>query len=351
MPTPKFICGAAYQALLDHRVFYTRQRGLPELRDALADYLSDLHAKPVSAERVAVMSSGMVGILLSLQALVGPGDELVAVTPVWPNIFQAARIRGADVTMVPLDPSAPGQGNSGWTLDLDRLFAAVTDRTRAQFLNSPGNPTGWVISSEDIARVLAFARERGLWIIADEVYNRMVYDGRAAPSFLDHAEPDDRLIVVNSFSKNWSMTGWRLGWVVAPTMLNPVWEKLVQFSTSGVPEVVQLAGLAALREGEPFVAEMVERCRVGRDIVCDALEGVPGIRMHRPQAAFYAFFAVDTDEPCLDLAKSLVDEAGVGLAPGSAFGTGGEGLLRLCFASSAETLRRAVDRLVPVLSR
>jgi aspartate/methionine/tyrosine aminotransferase len=166
---------------------------------------------------------------------------------------------------------------------------------------------------------------------------------------LEVAGPDDPVIAVNSFSKNWAMTGWRLGWITAPAPMGPHFEKLVQFSTSGVAGFVQMAGVAAIEQGEAFVAEMVERCRQGRDIVCGALEGLPRVRLVRPDAAFYAFFAVEGTTDSIALAKRVIDEANVGLAPGAAFGDAGEGFLRLCFASSPETLRRAVERLVPVL--
>jgi aspartate/methionine/tyrosine aminotransferase len=286
----------------------------------------------------------MHGIMLAMQALIDPGDEVAVVAPVWPNVFAAAKVMGG----VPREV-AMTLGAEGWTLDLERLFAACGPRTRMIFLNSPGNPTGWTISREDMARVLDFARSRGLWVVSDEVYARLTYTGRPAPSMLEVAGPEDRVIVVNSFSKNWAMTGWRLGWLTAPAFLGPHLEKLVQFSTSGTAGFVQMAGLAAIEQGEPFVAEMVERCRQGREIACSALETLPRVRLVRPDAAFYAFFAVEGTTDDVALAKRIIDEAGVGLAPGSAFGEAGRGFLRLCFASAPDTLNRAMDRLLPVL--
>lgn len=344
VPTPDFICDAADRAMRDGHVFYTYQRGLPELRDGLSRYLERVHGVPIDVERITVMSSGMTGIMLTMQSLIGPGDEAVVVSPVWPNVFAAVEIQGGVVRPVSLR-----FGDEGWRLDLDALFDACGPKTRCIFVNAPGNPTGWTMPREDMRRILDFARDRGLWIVSDEVYVRLVYDVPVAPSFLEFADPDDRLIVVNSFSKNWAMTGWRLGWVVAPPAFGATWEKMVQFNTSGTPGFIQMAGLAALEQGEPFVRRIVEMCRRGRDIVCDALEDLPRVRLYRPRAAFYAFFAVEGCDDSVALAKRIVDEAAIGLAPGSAFGAGGEGCLRLCFASSEKRLERAMERLVPFL--
>ncbi len=350
VPTPDFAREACDKAIRDGRVFYGRQRGLPELREELAAYMSRIHGAAVDADRVTVTTSGMGGIMLTVQALIEPGDEVAVVTPVWPNIMSAVAVMGGRPVPVPL-----AEGNDGWRLDLDRLAAAIGPRTKAVFVNSPSNPTGWTIDRDAMRAVLRLARERGVWLIADEVYTRLVYDaplgGRAvAPSFLEVATPDDRLIVVNSFSKNWAMTGWRLGWLTTHPELSPVIEKLVQINTSGTPEFVQMAGLVALREGEPFLAAMLERCRRGRDIVLRGLADVPGVTVTPPAGAFYAFLRVAGVTDSLAFAKALVDRANVGLAPGSAFGPGCEDRLRLCFASSAERLEEAMRRLAPALA-
>ncbi len=349
LPTPDFISEAAVRALRDGHTFYTYQRGIPPLREALSDYLHRLYGTEVAVDRITVTSSGMQAIMLTMQALIDPGDELVVVTPVWPNVYSAARIMGGVVRAVPME-AADGR----WRLDPDRLFAACGPRTRAVFINSPSNPTGWIMPREDMVRVVEFARARGLWIIADEVYGRFVYDrgpGAVAPSFLEIIGPDDRLIVVNTFSKNWSMTGWRIGWMVAPAELGAAIENLVQFNTSGLPAFLQYGAVTALTEGEAAVAALVERCRGGRDIVCDRLAGIDGLSVAKPEGAFYLFFGVEGEADSIALAKRLIDEAGVGLAPGSAFGAGGEGYLRLCFAGSHAHLTKAMDRLVPILER
>lgn len=345
LPTPAFICDAAVASLRRGETFYTHKRGIPELRQTIAEYLSRLHAKPVGAGRVAVTSAGMSAIMLAAQTLVEPGDNVVIVTPVWPNINAAVEALGGSVREVALT----AQHNGGWRLDLDRLIARCDGSTRAIFVNSPSNPTGWVMQGADIAALLDFARRRGIWLMCDEVYERYVYDRPVAPSVLDVAEPEDRVIVINSFSKSWAMTGWRLGWMVASEAIHPVLDKLIEFNTSGAPTFLQPAAIAAIREGEAFVKEMVERSRAGRDIIIDGLQRFSRVRVARPQGAFYAFFAVEGMTDSLGFAKEIVRRCKVGLAPGAAFGAAGEGHLRLCFASSPERLHEALERLRPML--
>lgn len=349
-PTPAFICDAATRAMQEGRTFYTHKRGLPALRSALADYSEGLYGRAVDVERVTITSSGMNGILIVLQAIAGPGDKVVVVTPVWPNIMAAVRIVGAEVAPVGLD----AQPDGSFRLDLDRLADALDERTQAVFIASPGNPTGWVMSAEEQRAVLEMCRARGIWMLADEVYARFIYDGaatgrEAAPSFLEVADPEDPVVVINSFSKAWAMTGWRMGWLTAPARLGEIIDRLIEFNTSGAQEFLQWGCLAAIRDGEPFVHEVVEECRRGGELVFQRLAALPQVRFARPQGAFYAFFAVEGLRDSLGFAKRLVHEANVGLAPGTAFGPGGEGYLRLCFASSAERLSMALDRLEPAL--
>ena len=345
LPTPEFIGAAANEAIRAGHTFYTYKAGLPELRQTLADYLSGLYGRPIGAERVAATSSGMTALMLVSQALIDAGDNLVIVAPVWPNIAAAVSIMGGEPRLVSLDPLPEG----GWRLDPERLFAACDARTRGIFVNSPSNPTGWVISAEEIAVLLDFARRRGLWLIADEVYARIVYGNRAAPSFLAQAEPEDRVIAVNSFSKNWAMTGWRLGWMAMPADLLPTIEKLIEFNTSGSPTFLQHAGIVAVREGEAFIQSFVARCRAARDVAIDTLRSYRRVEIVRPQGAFYAFPRVDGVTDSLAFAKQLLQQTKVGLAPGSAFGPMGEGYLRLCFARDPAQIAEAVERLRPLL--
>ncbi len=347
VPTPAFICEPAIQALREGHTFYTYQRGIPPLRQALSDYLGRHFEVAVDPERIIVTGSGMQAIQQTLQTLVGPGDEVVVIAPVWPNIFAAIQMQEAAIRSVPL-----ALGETGWQLDLEQLFAACGPRTRAIFVNSPGNPTGWIMDPGDMIRLRDFARARGLWIIADEVYARFVYDRVRLTSFLEITEPEDRLIVTNTFSKNWAMTGWRIGWLVIPRSpaLAQVFENLVQYNTSGVPAFLQYGCLAAVTEGDRFVAEQVERCRQARELVCTALAGVPGVQLSPPAGAFYLFFRIDGITDSTAYAKRLVDVANVGLAPGVAFGAGGEGAFRLCFAASLATLQTGMERLQAALA-
>jgi aspartate/methionine/tyrosine aminotransferase len=346
MPTPAFICEAADRSLKAGETFYTWQRGIPDLRRALADYHGRLYRRPFDPERFFVVGSGMQAIQLAVRMLVGAGDDILIPMPAWPNIAGAASVAGARVVPVPIR-----LGNRGWVLDLDRLFDAAGPAARAIFINSPQNPTGWTATRPELEAILAFARRRGLWIIADEVYARFFYAGDRAPSFYDIAEPEDRILFVNTFSKNWAMTGWRIGWVSAPPALGQVLENLVQYSTSGVAAFMQRGAVAALDEGEPFIVEQVERARAGRDIVCRALEATGRVRMTWPDGAFYLFFAIDGEPDTSRLGLRLVDEANIGLAPGDSFGEAGIGFMRLCFQRSASDMEEASRRLVAWLQR
>ena len=345
LPTPEFICQAAARALAAGDTFYQPNAGISELRAALADYLNRLYGSRAGPDNVIVSASAMNALMLVMQALVDPGDVVVTTTPAWPNLPAVPQILSGAIRAVPLRP-----GNAGWRLDVDRLLDACEARTRVIFLNSPNNPTGWLMSADEQRAVLEFARARGIWIVGDEVYARIVYDRPVAPSFLHLAEPGDRVIVVNSFSKTWLMTGWRLGWITAPAELLHTFEMLTEFNIAGPPGFVQRAGVTAVQDGEPLVAEIVARYRQARDLTVARLGAMPRVSLLEPSAAFYAFFRVDGCDDSVALAKDLLRQAGVGLAPGEAFGPGGEGHLRLCFAASLPTLERAFDRLEAYLS-
>lgn len=344
--TPSFICEAATASLGRGETFYTWKRGIPPLRETIAAYLSRLHGAAIGSDRVFVTSSGMNALMLTVQTLAGPGDNFVIVDPVWPNIVASVEALGGEARMVSLQPTPDG----AWRLDLDRVLAACDERTRALFVNSPSNPTGWTMSRAEGEAILDFARARGIWIIADDVYERIVYDEGVAPSFLSIAAPEDRVLSINSFSKAWAMTGWRLGWMVAPAQWNPILDKLIEINTSGAPAFLQHAAVAAIRDGEAFVASFVERCRTGREIVLQGLSRYGRVRLARPAGAFYAFLAVDGVSDSLAFAKEVVQRCKVGLAPGIAFGPAGEGYLRLCFASAPARLEEAMGRLGPMLS-
>jgi aspartate/methionine/tyrosine aminotransferase len=341
-PTPALIRDAAKQALDEGATFYAQNLGLPALREALAGYVGALHG-PTEPAHVVVTSAGVNALMLAAQLVLEPGDRVVAVTPLWPNLVEIPRILGAQVDCVPLD-----HGADGWTLDLDKLLAALAPGTRALLVNSPNNPTGWTMTAAQQRAVLEHCRRNGTWIIADEVYERLYFGAageRAAPSFLDIAQRDERVICVNSFSKAWTMTGWRLGWMVLARELTDDLGKLIEYNTSCAPAFVQRAGIVAVREGEAITQAFVAGLRSARDALVGALARLPGVDVHTPDGAMYVFFRIAGVGDSLALCKRLVREAGLGLAPGSAFGDEGEGFVRWCYACDAARLHEGVRRL------
>ncbi|AJC77861.1 aspartate aminotransferase protein [Rhizobium etli bv. phaseoli str. IE4803] len=340
LPTPDFISRAAMEALAAGETFYTWQRGIPKLRQALSDYYFRHFSVRLPVEHFYVTGSGMQAIQLSVQALTSPGDEFVYLTPAWPNIAAALEIAGARAVGVEL------QFEGGkWAVDLNRIEAAITPKTRGIFINTPSNPTGWTATKQDLGQILALARRHDLWIMADEIYARYYFAGGRAPSFLDVMEEGDKIIFVNSFSKNWSMTGWRVGWIVAPPEMGQVLENLIQYSTSGVAQFMQKGAVAALDQGDDFVAANIAKAARSRDILCDALIATNRVETLKPDGALYAFLKIDGVTDSRSAAIDIVDKTGVGLAPGTAFGAGGELFLRACFLRDPGQVAIAAERL------
>lgn len=352
MVTPKFICDAAKKALDDGKTFYAAPWGIHPLRKALADF----HRRTVGAEidiaRITLPGAAMLGVAVALQCVAEAGDELIVISPVWPNIFQAAEVAGIICRFVRMDEDWLA-ARPRWHLDLNKVEAAIGPKAKAIFVCSPGNPTGWVMTQDEQRALLDLARKRGLAIISDEVYGTLIYDGaKHAPSFLEIADPEDAVFVINSFSKPWAMTGWRIGWVVHPKSLGGPMQVLAAASNTGPTVFAQYGALAALSpEGDAFRNTMLERCRTGRDVVA---RFVADSRQNRlrwmvPDGAFYGFIAVDGLKDSLGFARELVDKAGVGVAPGSAFGPDGdavnEAYIRICFAQDSRLLTEGLDRL------
>ncbi len=341
--TPDFIRQAAIESLQKGETFYSHNLGLPELRDAVSDYMSALHGN-IARDRIAITSGGVNALMLAVQALVDAGDEVVAVTPVWPNLTAQPLILGADLKRFSLQPDG-----GVWKLDLEALLAQITARTRLLILNAPNNPTGWTLTRDEQQAILAHCRRTGTWILADEVYERLYYEKSAngcAPSFLDVAEPQDKLVVVHSFSKSFLMTGWRLGWLVMPPSLTHQMGKLVEFNTSCASVFTQRAGIVALQRTDEVTPRVVAHLRHCRDTLVPLLQGVPGVSLEGAHGGMYAFFKLDGFDDSLDVAKRLVAEAGLGLAPGNAFAPEAQGWLRWCFASKDPArLGVGVDRL------
>lgn len=346
-PTPAHVVAAAREALAAGRTFYAHNLGVPALREALRDYLQALHGRCFSLDALSITSSGVSALMLAMQAILDPGDRVVAVTPVWPNVTEIPRILGANVARVPLR-----WDGTRWRLELDALLDAITPETRLVLINSPGNPTGWTLSPEQVEPILAHCRRLGVWLLSDDVYERLVFgDQASSPSFLPGLDPDDRVISVNSFSKAWLMTGWRLGWIVAPPSLQTDLTKLIEYNTSCAPEFVQYAGLAALRAGEAPILGLRGRLESCRDRLISMLSRLGGVEASTPDGGMYVMLRVRGALDSVALARRLVEEARLGLAPGVAFGPEAEGWLRWCIAVSAESLDEGADRLAAWLKR
>ena len=376
--TPPFIRDAASSALADGHTFYTHNLGIAPLREALATYGSGLHGT-IDPETIGVTAGGVSALMLATQILVGTGDRVVAVTPLWPNLVEMPKIVGAQVETVSLE-----FGPAGWQLDLQRLLDALTPGTRMVMVNSPNNPTGWVMPRAQQIALLAHCRKLGIWIVADEVYERLYYGDDVAPSsrpgaevptlasvsmraasmapsmspstapalappiapsFLDISSRDERVIVVNSFSKSWLMTGWRLGWAVAPKELMEDWGKLAEYNTSCVADFVQRAGVVAVQQGESVARTVQRDLHARRDHLFAELSQIPGVDVKLPPGAMYLFFRIAGFTDSLALCKDLVRSAKLGLAPGIAFGDEGEGYVRWCYASDTTQLDLGVQRL------
>lgn len=339
-PTGSLIVDAASAALKAGNHFYQPNNGAGSLRDSLVTYTNSLFGTKFERANITVTPSGMQGLMLVAEILTSPGDRVVVMEPAWPNIAGAFNAMGADLVSVPIEPIS-----GRWSLDLDRLLDALTPATKAVLINSPNNPTGWTMSAEEQSIVLEHCRKHGIWIVADDVYARLYRHGDCAPSFLSIATPDDLLISVNSFSKAWSMTGWRLGWLVAPLALEAKLGQLTEFNTSSTAGFVQEAGRAAIEQGECEVISLREKLSNGYAIAASNLSRFERVNFIQPDGAFYCFFKVDGMSNSFDAALDIMNKSNVGLAPGIAFGAQGEGYLRLCYAQPADVLHQAFQRL------
>jgi aspartate/methionine/tyrosine aminotransferase len=330
--TPEFIRQAAIASLQAGETFYAHNLGLLELREAVAAYATRLH-QPISTERVAITAGGVNALMLACQMLIDTGDEVVVITPVWPNLTAQPVVMGAQLRSVPLKPSSTG----AWELDMARLLSTVTSKTKLLIINAPNNPTGWTLSKEEQKTILQHCRNTGTWILADEVYERLYYAGDTlngcAPSFLDISVPDDRLVVVGSMSKSFLMTGWRTGWLIMPPAMVPHMGKLIEFNTSCSPVFVQRACVAAFARSEEVTPRVVAHLKTCRDTLVPLLQSTPRVQVQAAKGGMYAFFKLEGFDDSLVVAKRLVAEAGLGLAPGNAFAAEAQGWLRWCFAS------------------
>jgi len=346
VPTPIFIREAAKRALDEGETFYSHTRGRPELRHALKTYLDGLYQVDLDERRITVPGAAMLGVTIAAQMALSNGDHGLIVGPVWPNIDSVFRVTGADVSYV-----RQRLTENGWQLTADEIIEQVRPQTRAIFVNSPCNPTGWVMSSEEQQKLLEFARAEQVLIIADEVYHRTVFDGSHAPSFLTLARDDDPLVVVNGFSKAWAMTGWRIGWVVTPLRHEIHWTALSECFNTTTNVFSQLGAVAALEQGEDFVREQQAQFKRGRELVDAAFAHHPLFDYVSPEGAFYAFPRVPGCSDSMALAQGILAEEDVGVAPGYTFGPGNDSHFRICFAQSPDRLEEGLERIVRYVER
>ena len=348
--TPDFIRQAAIDSLQAGETFYAHNLGLPELRESISAEMVKRHGVDIGSDRIAVTSGGVNALMLAMQALVDAGDEVLVITPVWPNLTAQPQILGAHLRTLSLEPS-----KGRWELPLEKLLDSITADTRLLVLNSPNNPTGWTLNRQEQVAILDKCRSTGTWILADEVYESLYFldsQNHCAPSFLDIAQPADKLVVAHSFSKSFLMTGWRLGWLVMPPEMTQHMGKLIEFNTSCASVFVQRAGLVALKRAEEVTPRVVSHLRLCRDTLANALNGLGQIEFALPDGGMYLFLRLPAGMDDFQIAKRLVQEAGLGLAPGSAFAQEAQGWLRWCFASKElDRLRQGAARLDSWLSK
>ncbi len=338
MATPEFICRAAYEALQDGHTFYTPTPGYDDLREAIAAKFLEVHGVEYKPSEVVCTGGAVMAIFLTIRSLIDPGDNVVIVEPTWPVFASSVTLMGGEARTVPL-----AEGKNGFILDQDRVRGALDERTRMLIINSPGNPTGWVISREEQEALWNMALEHDFVILADEVYDRIIFDRPAAPTFAAVATDRDHVVVINSFSKTYNMTGWRLGYALANEQLVELMAKLEEFVVSNPPAMAQRAAIVALRDGEPYVQEIRDKYARRRQVAVDKLRAIPQVTLPEPVGGFYAFPKLEGLHDSLSFAKKLLIEARVGMAPGIAFGQSGEGYMRMCFAASEEVLVPALD--------
>lgn len=338
--TPDFIIQAATKAMQEGKTFYGPTLGNPDLRQEIANYYSNIFDLNLPTNRIFVTASGTTAVHLALMSVLDEGDEVVAVTPIWKNLIGIIEMTGATLNEVTMS-----EEETGWKLDLEKLFSACTPQTKVILLVTPSNPTGWVMDKKDMAAVLEFARARGIWIVSDEIYARTTYDSLRAPSFLDIADPEDRVFIVNSFSKSWAMTGWRLGWLIGPSSVESKIYDLALYQNLCPPSFVQFGGIAALRHGEGFIKEQLAHWRSNRQLVTDRFASMERVNFNPPPSSFYAFFRIDGVSNSMEFARKMIDEAGISLAPGCSFGSDCGDYFRMCFGASPQKMNAALDRL------
>ena len=351
VPTPEYIKRAATKAMEEGYTFYTENAGLPGLRQDLADYyrrVQDVDLDPRS--EIVVTASGVQALNVTIRCVLNPGDEALVLTPAWPNSTANIWMDNALPKEIPLMLRS-----DRYRVDFDSLEAAVTPRTRLLVYISPSNPLGWVATEDEQEELLEFARHHDLWLLADEVYDRLYYRdtelGVPSPSILRKATRDDAVIVAQSFSKTYCMTGWRIGWLVARRDVGEKATQLNEFIISHPASFIQRAAQTALAQGEEELKKMLARLKESRDFCLAALRQMPGITVPSPDGAFYLFPKIEGLTDSFAFCRKLQEDTHVGLAPGVAFGAGGEGSVRICYAAERGILEQAMERLARFQSR
>ena len=346
IPTPSFISQAMKDALDQGYTFYSANQGIPDLVEIISKYTSSLHKKNIAPSRIMVTSAGMNALMIASEAIIDPNDKIICITPVWPNFMRCIEIMGGEVIEIPLIYS---NSNNTWKLNIEEIRKNIKD-VKAIYINSPNNPTGWMINTQEQMEILELCRMNKTWIISDEVYERIVYDRNVAPSFLELTDENDLLMVVNSFSKSWAMTGWRLGWIIVPESLLNIFEKLNEFNVASPSSPAQYAGITAINDGEDFLKTMINNLRNSRELTINSLSNFSRVILPFPEAAFYAYFKVKDVHHSEKFCFEVLSSTGVGLAPGTSFGTGGNSWIRICYAKNPDLLNQAFEKLKPVLS-
>ena len=340
--TPAHIRDAAKRALDAGATHYGPSAGLPELREAIARHVSETRGIDVSPEQVVVTPGAKPIMFFTIMALVGEGDEVLYPNPGFPIYESVINFVGGRAVGVPLREA------TGFNFDMDFFERHLSPRTKLIIINSPQNPTGGVLERAQIQRIAAVARERDIPVLADEIYRHFLYDGEFVSILREPGMPE-RTILLDGFSKSYAMTGWRLGYGVMPLALAEHVTRLMVNSASCTASFVQLAGVAALEGEQACVGRMVAEFRRRRDLIVNGLNGLPGVKCALPRGAFYVFPNITgTGRPAAEVAKRLLDQAGVAVLAGTAFGEHGEGYLRLSYANSEANLRRALERMEPV---
>ncbi len=345
LPTADFICRAADEAARAGHTFYTHTAGAPELREAIADKIRELQGVSYRPSEVMATVGGTMAIHVALRALVGTGDNAVIISPAYAIYVNSVLMSGGEPRQVPL--AADG---ARFSLDLDRVERAIDANTRVVVVNSPSNPTGWMMTADEQRGLAAIAARHAIVVLSDEVYERLTFDTVIASSMARWIDDKDRLIVVNSFSKTYSMTGWRLGWAQASDTIIRTLYKAAEFITSNPTSIVQQAGIVALRDGEACVRDLRAHYAARRAQVSAALRTLPGVILPEPRGAFYAFPRLAGVTDSTMFAADLLRSTGVAIAPGAAFGPSGEGSIRICFAAGEATMTEALGRLAGYLT-